>query len=615
MRGRRVVVGMVAGAVGVLGLLPASASAAEADAHPVLTSVSVGTGAASPGSPGTVEVVATDDVGIAGVTTRWVNRDSLGPTAAFEVVSDPATGRGEWVVAPSSSDGPWQLDSVALVDTAGQRATYYANGQLVRSRVPVAQHTVDLGGAVVRVSGATDRSGPILEGVGSPSANPLPGEEVSVPYRVTDVSLPLRSVTFTWWTPSSGTASATLSPAPPSGTVRLRPTEGGLHVLRSVTMVDAQGITTDHDRAGGEVVTRGADRLSRPNRLLDFAPADVGVRPDTPATTVRPRPGGAFVTGFTRAMTALRVEVTGGGSVVEVPAAPGEEGRATVGGLANGRSTQLVVRGINAYGAGRPATVSVTPVLAHSVAAVPATGPGRRLDVIAHRWWRADSDPDAHYAYPATGTGRLAGTKTLVGHSRCEDTGPADLLEAGVGDILCARTDGRLTSMAPGRGEQVVGSAGWDRMRWIDGGFDLDGDRRADVVSMRPSGELVLFRQTTKGLLAAPTRIGTGWQSMISVFSAGDLDGDRRNDVAAVDTAGRLWLYPGNGRGGVSPRRQIGSGWQGMGSIFAMRDFDGDGRADVGGVAMDGRLLMYRGTGTGGLRPGVRVGTGWHAFF
>ena len=239
------------------------------------------------------------------------------------------------------------------------------------------------------------------------------------------------------------------------------------------------------------------------------------------------------------------------------------------------------------------------------------TGDGR-VDVVAAPAWSGDG-VGAVTLYPGTRSRLKAGEAYLGPETACTNLSAIQADTMPMPTVLCTKLDlvGAITP--PGWGV-TLGSRGWDAMRWVDGGYSLNGDRFDDVIAVNPKGELLLFAKTSKDRLLAPKRIGTGWQSMLSVVSAGDVDGDGRNDIAAVDAQGRLWLYPGNGKGGVTARRQIGSKWQDMGALVPMRDYDGDGLTDLGGISMDGRFRLYRGAPSGSLKAGALLGRGWQAY-
>jgi hypothetical protein len=168
---------------------------------------------------------------------------------------------------------------------------------------------------------------------------------------------------------------------------------------------------------------------------------------------------------------------------------------------------------------------------------------------------------------------------------------------------------GPLFNMALGRGTDSV---------------ELGGDGRADLLGVLSNGTLVAFDNlsNTSGVTSFGPRVtvGSGW-SASNLPIVGDLDGDRRADVLSLRADGTLWQYLN--RGGFSATMfptgvQVGSGWNGALRVWAV-DLDGDGRADVLGVLGDGTLVAFRNLGvTNGVTsfgPKVTVGSGWSASY
>ncbi len=222
------------------------------------------------------------------------------------------------------------------------------------------------------------------------------------------------------------------------------------------------------------------------------------------------------------------------------------------------------------------------------------TGDGRP-DVVAQEE-SGTSDDFTSYRYAGTSSGGLSARVAF--RTVKDDFGPClhvgSFATATQGYVLC-QSDG-LFAMARTTTVQL-GTRGWAKMRFVDGGYSLNADRYPDVIAVDPSGALRLYAQTSRGTLVAGTTIGPGWNAMISVISAGDLSGDRRNDIAAVDAAGRLWLYPGNGKGGVTARRRSGRAAE---HGAPLRDLSGD-------------AVLYPATqGRGDGPPADRVGLADH---
>ncbi|GAA3297403.1 FG-GAP-like repeat-containing protein [Streptomyces cinereospinus] len=186
-------------------------------------------------------------------------------------------------------------------------------------------------------------------------------------------------------------------------------------------------------------------------------------------------------------------------------------------------------------------------------------------------------------------------------------------------DVVTRDEAGRLW-FTPGDGTgRLIGAGGWNSMDALTRHGDFSRDGREDLLAReRATGKLWLYPGTGTGSLGARRLLGSGgWNAMRLITAFGDLTGDSRSDLIAVEKAtGRLWLYPGTSTGKLGTRKLIGSGgWNGMNALVAMGDVTGDGRSDLyAREAATGRLWLYPGTSTG--RPGTRelIGSGgWNA--
>jgi hypothetical protein len=156
--------------------------------------------------------------------------------------------------------------------------------------------------------------------------------------------------------------------------------------------------------------------------------------------------------------------------------------------------------------------------------------------------------------------------------------------------------------------------AGWGIFVKVLSPGDFTGDGRADLVAVKASGDLFLYRGNGRGGFAgAAARIGTGWGIFTLVSSPRDFTGDRRPDILGMRANGDLFLYRGNGLGGFAgAATKIGTGWGIFTTVFSPGDFTRDGRSDIMGVTSGGDLYLYRGNGLGGFAgSGARIGTGW----
>jgi hypothetical protein len=213
--------------------------------------------------------------------------------------------------------------------------------------------------------------------------------------------------------------------------------------------------------------------------------------------------------------------------------------------------------------------------------------------------------------------------RIVEGSSKGSGVATGDVTGDGRADLLARRPDGSLWLYANGGNDStpyssgsLVGS-GWEQFAWFLAG-DVTGDRRADIVTAKPDGTLLLY--TNNGNATSPydwgTVIGSAWQQFTDV-TLGDVNGDGRADLVAVKPDGTLSLYA-NGGSNTSPygtASLIGTGWESFSSVEA-GDVTGDGRADLLGVKPDGTLWLYTngGSNTSPYSTGILVGEGWQPF-
>lgn len=614
---RRALVGAVSVAVGVLGLLPASASAAADTTPPVLRSVSFSQAQAQPGQQLLATVDATDDGAVATVALMLYEATSgQSGTWRSTTPTQPIT----LAVGPNWANGDWRVQRVTLFDAAGNRAVYHFDGRLETTPTTTSTHGVDLLGPVVTVSQGTDWSPPVLEALTPGAVAPGEPRTVAFTWQIDPRGRTIAALGMTWVSaddPNQVFGSGVANPSA-AGSASVTLPRGGRWHLRSVEL-SWSGLITTYDDTGELVRRQGSPPVPHD---LDFDVFDRIVAPGAPVVSVVPRATRIStyvdtVPGRVEGVTAYRVTVQPANVVRVVPTSQaGAEGRLAVDvtGLVNGVEQTVSVAATGPSGDSPVATRRVRPLLTSTIIGI--QGPMWSSDIVATRP-RGTTKDVSIVGYRSTGAGGVD-APGLLRENDSEVYNPCQALvafsvpQAVAGTPLCQQDD--LVSIVDRGDPTVLGARGWSAMKFVDGGFDLNGDRRADVLAVNPAGDLVLYRQTTQGKLLAPVLVGRGWQSMISVVSAGDLTGDRRNDVVAVDASGRLWLYPGTGTGKLGARRQLATGWHTMGALFALRDFNGDGRTDLGGVTVDGRLLVYRGTGTGAIRPGVVIARGWQVY-
>jgi hypothetical protein len=100
-------------------------------------------------------------------------------------------------------------------------------------------------------------------------------------------------------------------------------------------------------------------------------------------------------------------------------------------------------------------------------------------------------------------------------------------------------------------------------MRQVFAAGDFSGDNHVDLMGVAADGGLYLYKGNGRGgWLGSRVKLGTGWQGFSTVLSPGDFTGDDRADLIAVKPSGDMYLYKGNGRGGFTGGGvKIGSGW------------------------------------------------------
>ncbi|CAA9332246.1 MAG: SpoIID [uncultured Friedmanniella sp.] len=140
---------------------------------------------------------------------------------------------------------------------------------------------------------------------------------------------------------------------------------------------------------------------------------------------------------------------------------------------------------------------------------------------------------------------------------------------------------------------------------------DWDGDGYQDVITRSADGTLLLRRGSATGRLEAGAAMGFGG-GIRTLAAVGDVTGDRKPDLVSISPAGNLWLHAGNGRRGRATLTRLASGWQDRDGLRAPGDLTGDGRPDLLTTRGD-RLHLHRGTGTGFGAP-VVLASGWSAY-
>ncbi len=136
-------------------------------------------------------------------------------------------------------------------------------------------------------------------------------------------------------------------------------------------------------------------------------------------------------------------------------------------------------------------------------------------------------------------------------------------------DLLDQQADGTLLMLAGngagGFAAPVRVGGGWTGLQIVAAG-DVDGDGLVDLVARRTDGTVVLYPGDGHGGWKLPTWYTTTGlvvpaTSYPTLFGPGDVDGDGRADLVTVDNAGEMANRPGNGTGGFGAPQRIGGGW------------------------------------------------------
>ena len=162
-----------------------------------------------------------------------------------------------------------------------------------------------------------------------------------------------------------------------------------------------------------------------------------------------------------------------------------------------------------------------------------------------------------------------------------------------------------------------VGTGGWQNYSALASG-DVDGDGRADMVAVSPSGGLYLsLNSGTYPTFGSAVQIGwSGWNNFSRLYLA-DVNGDGYADLVGITRGGAVYLYQ-NQPGARQPfinGALIAGGWNAYPAL-TVADVDGDGRADVVSIDGNGVLWLMHNTGSASkvFAAPQAVGTGWGGY-
>jgi murein DD-endopeptidase MepM/ murein hydrolase activator NlpD len=151
---------------------------------------------------------------------------------------------------------------------------------------------------------------------------------------------------------------------------------------------------------------------------------------------------------------------------------------------------------------------------------------------------------------------------------------------------------------------------------------DVDGDGRADLVSLHSSGNTYTWRGTAAGGFSNAVADGAGtFDSALAdatghlVVGVADVDGDRRADLVTVHQDGSAYVYRGTPTGAWGTRTTSFAGTMALATLtgtghdpIEVADVTGDGRADLVTHHTNGNIYVYPGTSSGAFAGGVASG-------
>ncbi|MEU6950676.1 FG-GAP-like repeat-containing protein [Streptomyces sp. NPDC046316] len=185
------------------------------------------------------------------------------------------------------------------------------------------------------------------------------------------------------------------------------------------------------------------------------------------------------------------------------------------------------------------------------------SGDGRE-DVIAR-----EAATGKLWLYPGNGTGglvarRLIGSGGWNGMSQIAAVG--DLSGDNRSDLIAVeKATGRLW-LYPGSGtgalgaRTLIGNGGWNGINALVGVGDMNGDGRPDLYAREAAtGKLWLYPGKA-GSLGSRILVGSGgWNNVRFIVAVGDWSADGRPDLLAVYNDDRFYQYKGLGTGGIGP--------------------------------------------------------------
>ncbi|MFE5709650.1 FG-GAP repeat domain-containing protein [Streptomyces sp. NPDC056501] len=125
--------------------------------------------------------------------------------------------------------------------------------------------------------------------------------------------------------------------------------------------------------------------------------------------------------------------------------------------------------------------------------------------------------------------------------------------------IAVEKATGRLW-LYPGTGagalgtRRLIGSGGWSGMNALVGVGDMNSDGRPDLYAREAATGKLWFYPGRTGSLGTRVLVGSGgWNDVRFIVAVGDWSGDGRPDLLAVYNDDRFYQYEGLGTGRLGP--------------------------------------------------------------
>ncbi|MEL4357123.1 MULTISPECIES: FG-GAP-like repeat-containing protein [unclassified Luteococcus] len=194
-----------------------------------------------------------------------------------------------------------------------------------------------------------------------------------------------------------------------------------------------------------------------------------------------------------------------------------------------------------------------------------------------------------------------------------------DLNGDGRADVISVARDGSITwfptqadrTSGAARGGSTIAGAPFT---WISQTPDLNGDGYQELIARRTDGTLWSWEGRGNGKYTAMRQVGHGWATVRQINVVPDMDGDKLPEIVAISADQRLMRYSLGRDLKVIRTLQIGKNWGKVVHMTSLGDYRSAGVTDILGVTQDGKLLDYFGSRSGVLVGYRQVGQNWHGF-